>query len=101
MEVTLLYFDECPSWRIADEHLRQIMAADTSITMKYQAVDTPEEAIQFGFLGSPSFMVDGRDLFADPGAPIGLSCRVYQTTAGLAGSPTISELRSAITAAQR
>ena len=26
MDVTLLYFDDCPNWRVADDHLRTLAA---------------------------------------------------------------------------
>jgi len=41
--------------------------------------------------------VDGVDIFADADAPVGLSCRVYQTPDGPAGSPTLEQLRAAMT----
>ena len=37
-------------------------------------------------------LVDGRDPFADPDAPVGLACRLYRTEEGLAGSPTVEQL---------
>jgi hypothetical protein len=43
-------------------------------------------------------LIDGVDPFADPDAPIGLSCRVYRTDTGFAGSPTFDQLEDAITA---
>ena len=47
---------------------------------------------------SPSVLVDEVDPFADPDAPVGLSCRVYQTPDGMAGSPTLEQLRRALAA---
>ena len=62
-------------------------------------VDTAEQAQARSFLGSPSFVVDGRDLFASPDAVPGVACRVYWTERGLSGLPDESELRSALRAA--
>ena len=59
-------------------------------------VDTGEEAERVGFGGSPSILVDGVDFFAEPNSPVGLSCRVYQTPAGPAGSPTLDQLRKVL-----
>ena len=53
---------------------------------------TPEEAEAVRFRGSPTILVNGQDPFADPDAPVGLSCRVYRTDAGLAGAPTVEQL---------
>lgn len=66
-------------------------------------VTSPEQAAQTGFAGSPSFHLNGRDLF--PAAPTGgdaatdmasLSCRLYPTAAGLAGLPEQAALVAAV-----
>ena len=51
-----------------------------------------------GFHGSPSILVDGVDVFAEPGAGVGLSCRIYRTPEGLAGAPTLDQLRAKLDA---
>ena len=38
------------------------------------------------------------DPFADAEAPVGLSCRMYQTPDGAAGSPTLDQLRQLLAA---
>ena len=95
VNVTLLYFDDCPSWQTADQHLRAL-AEEMDFTIERVEVTSPEEAEQLRFRGSPSIHIDGDDLFADPDAPVGLSCRIYQTPQGSAGSPTADQLRSAL-----
>lgn len=96
MDLTLLYFDDCPSWRIADQHLAQLASESPDIAVRRVIVDTPQAAIDHGFCGSPSIHIDGTDLFAEPDAPVGLSCRIYQTPDGQAGSPTLSQITEAI-----
>lgn len=96
MEVTLLYFDDCPNWRIADAHLRHLAVEDPRLTIRRVVVKTPEEAERAGFTGSPTILVEGSDPFAEPGAPTGLACRVYRTPEGLRGSPTLDQLRAAV-----
>jgi hypothetical protein len=61
-------------------------------------VETEEQAAAVGFRGSPTILVDGEDLFADHPAPGGLSCRVYRTADGLAGTPGTAELVRALRA---
>lgn len=95
MNVTLLYFDDCPSWQTADQHLRAL-AAEMGFTIERVEVTSADRADQFQFRGSPSILVEGVDLFADPSAPVGLSCRIYQTPNGPAGSPTKDQLRAAL-----
>ncbi|WP_434812404.1 thioredoxin family protein [Microbacterium sp. bgisy189] len=96
MDVTLLYFDGCPNWKIADERLRLLALERPDITVRRQLVRTPEEAEQVGFLGSPSIQVDGIDVFAQPGSPVGLTCRMYPTPHGYAGAPTVEQLRTVL-----
>jgi hypothetical protein len=91
--VTLLYFNDCPNWKQTDAHLRVLVADTPGLRVTRQLVETSEEAERVGFRGSPSVLVDGVDPFADPDAPVGLSCRVYQTPQGPAGSPTLNQLR--------
>lgn len=93
MDVTLLYFDDCPNWCEADGHLRALEREDRELRVTRHIVDTPEEAERTCFRGSPTILIDGVDPFADADAPVGLSCRMYQTPDGPAGSPTLDQLR--------
>jgi hypothetical protein len=96
MDVSLLYFDECPNWKVADQRLAAIAAELPDVVVTRHRVETVEEAERLGFHGSPSILVDGVDVFADTGAGVGLSCRVYRTPDGLAGTPTMEQLRAAL-----
>jgi len=96
MDIALLYFDDCPNWKVADERLAAIAAERPDLTVSHHLVETLEEAERVGFHGSPSILVDGVDVFADPDAGVGLSCRVYRSPDGLAGAPTVEQLRAAL-----
>lgn len=95
MQIELLYFDDCPNWQTADERLRAVAAA-RHLEVAYRRVDSPEEAEALRFRGSPTILIDGRDPFASGDEPVGLSCRIYQTPDGPAGSPTVAQLEGAI-----
>lgn len=99
MKVTLLYFDDCPNWVEADQHLMQLQRKLPGLEVDRRLVDTPERAEQLGFYGSPSFVVDGVDLFADGDSVVGLSCRIYSTPTGPSGSPTLDQLRAVLVTA--
>ncbi|WP_407319232.1 thioredoxin family protein [Isoptericola halotolerans] len=101
MEITLLYFDDCPSWKTADDRLAEAVVGRDDVHLTRRRVTTPEEAVRLGFHGSPSILVDGVDPFAEPGADTGLACRIYRTPEGPAGSPTVGQLRDALAAASR
>ncbi|MGN6689105.1 MAG: DF family (seleno)protein [Actinomycetales bacterium] len=101
MTVTLLYFPGCPNWQTADANLRAALEeVGADIAVQRRVVDSVEDAERHGFLGSPTILIDGRDPFAEPGAAPGLSCRVYRTPAGVAGAPTVAQLRAALTDAR-
>lgn len=99
MQVTVLYFTDCPNWRAAGQRLRraanEIGQADVSIT--FTPVDSDTAAAAPGFAGSPTVTVDGVDLF-DTASPAGtLICRIYPTPGGFAGVPEVSDLVAALT----
>ena len=97
MDVTLLYFDDCPNWRETDRILDDL-AADRRFQVTRQKVTTYEEAERLQFRGSPTVLIDGVDPFADPDSPVGLACRIYWTPAGPRGSPTDAMLKHALDA---
>lgn len=96
VKVQLLYFDDCPNWQKAAGLLDQLATEMPDLAVERSIVDTPEEAERLAFRGSPSIHVNGHDLFASDAEPVGLSCRLYRTPNGPAGSPTLEQLRAAI-----
>jgi hypothetical protein len=76
VRVELLYFDGCPSADSLLPHLRTLLG-DHSVELR--RVDSPEQAVEARFLGSPSVRVDGVDV--EPGADartdFGMKCRLY------------------------
>lgn len=93
MTVTLLYFDGCPHWATMQERLTiALHRIGRDATVEMRTVETVEDAQELGFAGSPSILIDGRDPFGGDATPGSLSCRVYQTPDGLAGSPTVDQL---------
>lgn len=57
-----------------------------------------EQAQRERFLGSPSFRVNGRDLWEEERQQYRLSCRVYPTPHGLKGAPSVEMLREKLRA---
>ena len=95
MTVTLLYFDGCPNWQVAEQRLTAL-ADELGFALEKRKVGSPDEAEQLGFIGSPTILVDGHDPFRDGDEPASFSCRIYQTPEGPAGSPTVEQLRDAL-----
>jgi hypothetical protein len=96
MDVELQYFDGCPSWRIADERLAALAAERSDLRVTHRLVESLDDAERLGFHGSPTILVEGVDPFADARTSVGLSCRLYPTPEGLAGAPTLEQLRAVV-----
>lgn len=93
-KITLLYFDGCPSWQLALGNLEKLVQNEEfPAEISLIKIETPEQAKNEQFLGSPSIRVNGIDLWPEERANYTLRCRVYKTPAGLKGSPTIEMLR--------
>ena len=101
MEAILQYFDGCPNWKKVDALLRILQSEGFDLDLKHQLINTPEDAHRHNFRGSPTITLNGVDPFADPDAPIGLTCRIYMTETGLSGMPSIGQLREAVASRAR
>jgi hypothetical protein len=97
VEIELRYSDDCPNWRVTDAmHLRLLRELGIDVEVRHTLVDTPKAAERLSFRGSPTVLTNGSDPLSDRKAPVGLSCRIYWTEAGPAGSPSEAQLRSAL-----
>jgi hypothetical protein len=97
-KVEILYFDGCPTYLQAEKTLREVLEEQgEDAEVELVAVTTDEEAQALRFAGSPTFRVDGEDLFPVPErAEYALGCRMYVTPEGLRGSPTAKMVRAAL-----
>jgi hypothetical protein len=99
MQIDLLYFDGCPSWQGGLENLKVALAAERlEAETRLVCVEDDTEAAHLKFLGSPSFQVNGMDLWPEGRERYNLSCRVYATPLGLKGAPTVEMLREKLCA---
>lgn len=100
MTIEILYFDGCPNHETLLPHLRDLLDnAGIDRVIELRRVEDDDAAQRERFLGSPTVRVNGRDV--EPGADtrtdFGLKCRLYQTPAGLRGSPLDEWLLGALT----
>ena len=94
MQIDMLYFDDCPSWRGGLENLKAALAAEgMQAEIRLVRVEDNAEAARLHFLGSPSFHVNGTDLWPEERTTYALSCRVYSTPQGMRGAPNMDMLR--------
>ena len=83
---------------VTDGHLKTpVDDQGLDATIRYQLIETVEAAVAHGFRGSPTVLIDSEDPFAEHDTPVGLSCRIYLTDDGTAGSPTLRQLQQATT----
>lgn len=97
--VDFIYFPGCPNVDQARAHL---LAAFTAIAVEPRWVEwdasdpaTPDEFRQHG---SPTVLVNGRDVAGAEPLSGGNSCRVYETADGLSGAPPVALLVQALRA---
>lgn len=94
MKIIILYFSGCPSWETGLKNLRTALQMEQlEDSVEVVKIRNDSEATQLKFLGSPSFQVDGQDLWPEEREIYSLSCRVYKTSEGLRGWPSVEMLR--------
>ncbi len=76
-----LYVQGCPGWTEVAAALDRL-AGELGFTWTRVLVESDAMAASLGFHGSPSVHIDGADPFADPDAPVGLTCRLHPTADG-------------------
>ena len=77
--IQVLFFEGCPHARPAVELARQVAAELCPAAAVQELVVTAEHDLAaLGFLGSPTLLVDGRDVEGREGALEHLACRTYE-----------------------
>ena len=95
MRITIQFVDGCPHWNLAEQRLRQAMRdlGRDDVEIIYQRIDSPDDAERLGFHGSPTLLINGRDVFATREMPVSFGCRMYETEEGTQGAPSVAQLR--------
>lgn len=71
-EIELVYFDGCPNADQARENLRAVADDGSWKEWNLSSPDTPDRLRHHG---SPTVLVDGRDVTGDTGETEGMACR--------------------------
>jgi hypothetical protein len=99
MELTLLTVPGCPNAAAFEERLAAALAGHPDTVVRRREVADEREAAEAGMHGSPTLLIDGVDLFAAPGQPPSLSCRLYRdATDRTARAPSVEALRQVLAA---
>lgn len=95
MNIELLVVPACPHHAAAEDLLRTALA-DIGLPTDFRTITVTDDRAEPGFAGSPTFRVDGADLFPVGAPTAGLSCRLYRNTSGLSGLPELRDLRQTL-----
>jgi len=95
MNIELLLVPSCPHQAAAENLLRTALA-DIGLPTDFQTLTVTDEQTEPGFAGSPTFRVEGVDLFPASGQSGGVSCRLYRSESGLSGLSDLPALRQAL-----
>ena len=100
MDIELLYFDGCATWRNTLAHVRAVLTeAGRDDEVRLVKVDSQEAAERLRFLGSPTVRVNGLDVESGtPGRGYGMECRIYWVDGKPTGSPPREWLERAMAA---
>ena len=96
MEITFLYYEDCPSHDQALARLEQAIAEEgIAATVEVIKVETEELAQQLRFTGSPTILVNGEDIVPlPPQTDYNLTCRAYILEDGRISSlPSLEMIR--------
>ncbi len=110
MQIKILYFSGCPNWEMAAARVRTVLAELGRADVEVQAEDVHWAShLSSEWAGSPTVLLDGRDLFADrrPTPDLAVdgsrhpvlgrdACRIYVTETGFEASPSLEQLRTAL-----
>lgn len=84
--VDLIYFDGCPNAEAARTNLRALMLEEPWREWNLSSPETPE---RFRCFGSPTVLVDGRDVTGQAGGTAAMACRAD-------GAPSLDNIRKAL-----
>ena len=79
MQVSFLYYEDCPSHDLALERLGEVIAEEgLPDEVEVIKVESEEQAHDLLFVGSPTIRVDGQDIDPPRDSPYALTCRAYR-----------------------
>ena len=97
LQIDVLYSKDCQDWetyvQLVDQALQEM---GLEAAYEYWTVESDRQAMDYGFIGSPTIRVNGEDLFPVPGAASGKRLRSYFTPDGMVGCPTYEMIVEAL-----
>ena len=97
MTINIISIPDCPNHALTVALVKAVIAsAEIRADIREVLVTNLADAQDYGFLGSPTVLVDGKDLEGLNAPNGGLSCRVYANGTGI---PSEALVRRAVDAA--
>src|SRR5215471_3177665 len=97
MHLTILAVPDCPNAPVLEDRLAAVLHGRADVSVSHEVITDEGEAARRGMHGSPTLLIDGADLFAEPGQPSSMSCRLYRDDDGRAsGAPSVAQLRQVL-----
>lgn len=102
MKVELIYDPSCPNVAEARGQLSEAFAAVKLRTrwIEWNLLD-PEAPARVRTFGSPTILVDGKDVSEQSETSAGASCRIYREGGGLRGAPSARTIAAALSRPRR
>ena len=97
--VELVYDQDCPNVEAARSQLRRALE-ELALPLEWQEWDrnVPDAPAYVGLYGSPTILVDGRDVAGEGTEAESNCCRVYVDADGsFRGVPSVESIRAALT----
>jgi len=104
MKIEFLYFEGCPNSDIALTDLKEILSeASLKEAIEIINVETPEDAVKYRFLGSPSIRINDKDLEIeeDNSTEYSMRCRRYKNGDMIEGFPSKELIKLNLSKAKR
>ena len=89
---------DCPHREMALDRVRQALdrIGASRVAVTERVIDDPAVAVAAGMHGSPTVLIDDHDPFTADGVDGSVSCRLFPTSSGFDGAPSIAALVSAL-----
>lgn len=101
LEIDIFYTKDCHNWQTAESLLQQALVdLGLEASFNHWLVKADHQAIEWNVPGSPTFRVNGYDLFPTRQVPAGAQLRSYVTEEGVLDYPTYTMFYQALQAYQ-
>ena len=96
MDIDILYLAECPHVNAARLRVAEALEAlGLTARIRETEVSSAVDAVRLGMNGSPTVLVNGRDLFE--GSAPSVACRLYRNGTRVDGAPSVEALVELLT----